>query len=250
MAHGSNINDSFFQGFYKEVWRKLVPEGLSEAEADFIEDVSSLREGQKVLDLMCGYGRHAIPLSRRGFPTTAVDNLPEYIDEISRQASEENLPLSGLCTRVVDMELTQTYDAAICMGNSFAFFNREEALSILQNLAVHLKSGGVFIINTWMLGEIAIKHFQEKEWFYADNYKYLIDNKYLFHPTRIESEHIIIQEDGATESIRGVDYIFTTSELDTMLKEAGFTIDAVYSTPRKRLFRLGDTRAYVVARKI
>jgi SAM-dependent methyltransferase len=249
MAHSDNINDHFFQGFYKEVWRKLIPAGLSEAEADFIEDISSLQAGQKVLDLMCGYGRHALPLSQRGFQTTAVDNLADYIDEIREKASQEQLPLTAVCSRVVDLELTETYDAAICMGNSFAFFNSSEAASILHNISAHLKAGGVFLINTWMLGEIAIKHFQEKEWFYAGEYKYLIDNQYLFYPSRIESEHIIIRKDGATESINGVDYIFTISELDAMLGEAGFSIDAIYATPRKKAFRLGDTRAYIVAKK-
>ena len=249
MAHAPNINDRFFEGFYKEVWRRLIPDGLSEAEADFIEDVSSLQEGQKVLDLMCGYGRHSIPLGLRGFETTAVDNLPDYIEEIREKAREGVLPITAVCDRIVDLKLTDTYDAAICMGNSFAFFNREEALSILHNLAAHLKVGGAFIINTWMIGEIAIKHFQEKEWFYAGEYKYLIDNQYLLQPARIESEHIIIREDGATESIKGIDYIFTITELEVLLQQAGFSLDAIYATPRKRPFRLGDTRAYIVAKK-
>ena len=70
----TNINDTFFEGIYKEVWRKLIPPGLSEVECDFIRDVAQLQAGDRVVDFMCGYGRHALELARRGFPVTAVDN--------------------------------------------------------------------------------------------------------------------------------------------------------------------------------
>jgi 2-polyprenyl-3-methyl-5-hydroxy-6-metoxy-1,4-benzoquinol methylase len=245
-----NINDIFFDGFYKDVWRKLIPAGLTEAEAEFIEEIAGLQSGDKVLDIMCGYGRHAFSLAKKGFSITAVDNLEDYVNEISEQAVNEVLPIKAIHSGVLELELHQTYDAIICMGNSFAFFNEEEAISVLQKLYAHLKPGGIFLINTWMLGEIAIKHYKEKDWFYAGEYKYLIDNKYLFNPTRIESEHIIIRSDGATENIKGVDYIFTFAELETILQKTGFSIKDIYSTPRKRKFQFGDTRAYIAVQKL
>jgi SAM-dependent methyltransferase len=245
----SNINDTFFEGFYKDVWRKLIPAGLTEAETDFIEDAAHLQKGQKVLDVMCGYGRHALELGNRGYNVTAVDNLQEYINEINSKAEEQQVNVHGICDGLLGIELKHTYDAVICMGNSFAFFNEEDALAVLQNLSAHLKQGGVLIINTWMLGEIAIKYFRDKDWFYADDFKYLIDNQYLFNPTRIESEHIIIRQDGVTEIIKGVDYIFTVAELTSLLIKAGFSLSNLYASPRKKVFNFGDSRAYVVATK-
>ncbi len=250
MENGSNINDAFFNGFYKDVWRTLIPAGLSEAETDFIEEVAQLQKGQKVLDLMCGYGRHSLLLAQREYTVTAVDNSSDYIEEIKTKAAAQNLPVKTICKSLTALEIDAVYDAAICMGNSFAFFNSREATAILHNLSAHLKKGGVFIINTWMLGEIALKHFRDKEWFYSGDYKYLIDNRYVFNPSRIESEHIIIRSDGATETIKGIDYIFTVSEMGALFNGAGFSLTAVYSTPRKKPFQLGDARAYLVAIKL
>jgi cyclopropane fatty-acyl-phospholipid synthase-like methyltransferase len=212
-----NINDTFFSGAYKDVWRKLIPAGLTEAETDFIEEAAHLKKGEHVLDIMCGYGRHTLVLANRGYNVTAVDNLQQYIDEINNTAGDQQLSVQGICAGLLDVELAGMYDAAICMGNSFAFFDETDALTVLQNLSAHLKQNGVFIINTWMLGEIAIKHYHEKDWFYAGDYKYLVDNQYLFNPTRIESDHIIIRKDGVTETIKGIDYIFTVAELDALL---------------------------------
>lgn len=245
-----NINNTFFEGFYKDVWRKLIPPGLTEAEADFIINVAALDEGAKVLDLMCGYGRHSIELARRGAGVTAVDNSLDYIEEIKQVAETNALDIKAVCENAITVSLHEVYDTAICMGNSFSFFNEEEVLKILRHLSKHIKRGGTFIINTWMIGEIAIRHYREKDWFYVGDYKYLVDNKYCFNPTRIESEHIIIRSDGETEALKGVDYIFTLSELQNLFEQTGFSLKEIYSTPRKKKFQFNDTRAYLVAEKL
>ena len=244
-----NINNSFFEGSYKDVWRKLIPQGLTEAEADFIEATCGLKTGHRVLDIMCGYGRHALELGKRGMEVTAIDNLEDYIQEINEKAANQSIHVKGVQADVVAVELNGTYDAIICMGNSFSFFNSADALQILQNLSAHIKQGGKLIINSWMIGEIAIRHFKEKDWYYVGTYKCLIDNKYLLHPSRIESEQHIIHQNGEIEVTEGVDYIFTIAELEALLKEASFTLKQVYSTPRKKPFLLGDSRAYIVAER-
>ena len=135
------------------------------------------------------------------------------------------------------------------MGNSLAFFNAETILSILDKIAACLKQNGILLINSWMIGEIAAKNFQERSWHYIDEYKFIQESKYLFHPTRIETDYTILAPTGEIENLKGVDYIFSFAELETMLNKAGFKMEEVYSTPRKRKFRFGEPRAYVVARK-
>lgn len=228
----------------------MIPPGLTEAEVDFIQEICSLKEGSKVLDIMCGYGRHALELAKRGVDVTAVDNLQAYIDEINSKAVQQSVNINAVCEDVLQVQLHDVYDAIICMGNSFAFFDRAAALTILKNTSAHLKNGGIFIINSWMIAEVAIRHFKEKDWHYAGEYKCLLDYKYFFHPSRIESEQTIIAPDGIVEVVKGVDYIFTLDELEAMFNEAGLQTKHVYSTPRKKRFTLGDGRVYVVVKKI
>ncbi|MEI6947842.1 class I SAM-dependent methyltransferase [Paraflavisolibacter sp. H34] len=244
-----NANSRLFQSFYKDVWRKLIPDGLTEAETDFIEEVGRLKAGSRVLDLMCGYGRHTLALAKRGYAVTAVDNLPDYIEEIGETARREALSVEPVLADVVEAAFQGPYDAALCMGNSFASFDAENTAALLHKLAACLQPGGVFIINTWMLAEIAIKHFEEKTWLYVDEFKYLLDNRYRLQPSRIETDHILIAPDGQTQVLKGVDYIFSFAELQQLLEQAGLSIRAVYSTPRKRPYVFGDKRAYIVAGK-
>ncbi len=70
---------------------------------------------------MCGYGRHSIGLARKGMQVTAVDNLEEYIEEIQKISSEENLSLNAIQSDVLNYKSFQEFDLAICMGNSLNF---------------------------------------------------------------------------------------------------------------------------------
>jgi SAM-dependent methyltransferase len=245
----SNINNTFFEGSYKYAWKEIIPPGLTEAEVDFIQDIAALNKGAKVLDLMCGYGRHALELGKREIEVIAIDNLGEYIKEIKNRASEGKLPVKAIQADILQASFNITIDAAVCMGNSFAFFNREDAVTILKNISRHLRAGGVLVINSWMIAEIALKHFKEKDWHYAGAYKCMLEYKYHFHPSRIESEQTIISPDGAIEIINGVDYIFTLDEMEKMFNEAGLKTKDVFATPRKKKFTLGDGRVYIVAQK-
>ena len=62
----NNINDSYFDGYYKDIWRSIIPAELTRKEVDFIVSYFKLQPGNKVLDIMCGYGRHAIALAKKG----------------------------------------------------------------------------------------------------------------------------------------------------------------------------------------
>jgi SAM-dependent methyltransferase len=244
-----NINNTFFEGIYQDAWRQMIPQGLTLVEADFIYDVAHLQAGSQVLDLMCGYGRHAFELARKGVSVTAVDNLPAYVDEITEKAAAAALPVKAVCADVANLPLNETFDAAICMGNSFAFFDREDAVAILKNVAQHLKPGGIFMINSWTVAEVALKYFKERDWHWAGNYQCVLESKYLLQPSRIETGQTIIAPDGTVEKRTGVDYIFTLNELAAMGKEAGMEMKQVYSNPKKRLFQLGDGAVYVVMEK-
>lgn len=245
-----NINDTYFDGAYKEIWRTIIPVELTVKEVDFMLPYFNLQPGSKVLDLMCGYGRHALALARKGVAVTAVDNLQDYITEIQQTTTKENLSVKAVKASATDYKGDDIFDLIICMGNSLQFFNADDTIKLLRNIAAQLKGGGHLLINSWSIAEIAIKNFTGKSWSYVGDLKFLTDSKYLFHPTRIETETIIISPDGSTEEKMGIDYIFSINEMEAMLKAAGLVLKEVYSIPGKKKFTLGEPRAYLVAEKI
>ena len=245
----SNINDTYFDGYYKDLWRIIIPEELTVKEVDFMLPFFNLQPGNKILDLMCGYGRHAIALAKKGMTVTAVDNLHDYINEIRQVADKESLDLKAILADVATYEPTGNFDLTICMGNSLNFYNAADTLQLLNTISSHLIKGGHLLINTWSIAEIAIKNFKDKSWSYIGDKKFIVESKFLFHPARIESESIIISPDGKTETKTGIDYIFSINEMEDILQKAGLTLKEVYSIPGRKKFTVGEPRAYLVAEK-
>ena len=245
-----NVNNSFFNGYYKDIWRQFFPEKTTKAEVDFIVEEAKLDSGSNVLDLMCGYGRHSLELARRKINVTAVDNLPDYINEIQEKTRSEKLSLQCICIDVLEMEIDQEYDAVICMGNSLQFFNEEDVIRLLSNISEHLKAKGKLVINTWSIAEIAMNSFKEKSWSRIGELLFLTESKFLFHPTRIETNSITITDAGEKEEKTGIDFIYSISELESMFNKTGFQLKEIYSIPGKKRFTVGEPRAYIVAEKI
>jgi SAM-dependent methyltransferase len=245
-----NLNSSFFDGYYKEIWRHIFPEKITLVEIDFIVNEGKLHAGNSVLDVMCGYGRHSLELARRGIKVSAVDNLADYINEIREKADVGKLEVEAICEDVLEMHLDRQYDAVICMGNSLQFFNDEDTLRLLSNISAHLKPGGKFFINTWSVAEIAIKDFKDKYWSRIGDLLFLTECKLLFHPTRIVMNSTIITDHGEREEKTGIDFIYSISEMETMLNKTGFQLNEIYSIPGKKHFTVGEPRAYIVAEKL
>lgn len=244
-----NINDTYFDGYYKQIWRSIIPDELTGKEVDFMIPHFNLQAGSKVLDLMCGYGRHTLALAKKGIIVTAIDNLGNYIDEIQKAVDKEQLPVKAIKADVINYKISGDFDLAICMGNSLQFFNAAETTELLSNVAAHLKKGGHLLINSWSIAEIAIKNFKEKSWSQVDDLKFLTDSKFLFHPTRIETESTIIAPDSTTEVKTGIDFIFSVNEMEGMLNRAGLALKDIYSIPGRKKFVVGEPRAYFVAER-
>ena len=242
-----NINNVFFDGYYKDVWRALIPEALTKAEVDFLVSEAGLKAGSNALDLMCGYGRHTLALARLGVNVTAIDNLADYINEIKEIAGRENLPVTPLQQDVLQFQSEDQYDLVICMGNSMSFFNEEDSEKLFSNICSHLKAKGKAIFNSWIIAEIAIKQHKENFWTTVGDLKCLYNSKYLFSPARIETESIFIGPEGDTETKFAVDYIYSLNETEAMLNKSGLAVKEVWSIPGKKKFTLGEPRVYIVA---
>lgn len=245
----ANINDSFFDGQYKEMWKAMIPDVLTVKEVDFMIPYFNLKPGSKVLDLMCGYGRHALALGRKGIHVTAVDNLGDYITEVGAAAATEHLPVKTIQANVTVYQPGELYDLVICMGNSLNFFDTADVHRILQAVSAGLKTGGHFLLNSWSIAEIVYRNFKESSEGDLGGTKMKSDMKILFQPARVVSESIFTIADGTTETRTGIDYIYSLNEIGSMLQEAGLTLEKVYSIPGRKEFTLGEPRAYIVASK-
>ncbi len=245
-----NINDNFFEGHYKKIWKDLIPAELTQKELDFMVPYFELKKGSSILDLMCGHGRHTLGLARKGIKVTAIDNLAEYIDEIKATAEIEALPIQTIKQSILDLQAGGNHDLAICMGNSLQFFDAEDLSIILEVVSKSLKKGGHLLINSWSIAEISIRNFKEEVSSPMGEFQFNAKSTWHFSPSRIEIQSSIISPDGSSEDRNSVDYIYSLNEMEWMLKEGGFKMKEVYSIPGRKKFSFGEARAYIVAENV
>jgi SAM-dependent methyltransferase len=104
-------------------------------------------EGERVLDLCCGPGRHAVEFARRGFQVTGVDQSPYLVSRARERASEAGVTIEWVSADMRTFVRPAAFDLACSLFTSFGLFRKEEDdLRVLRNIHKSLKEAGVLII--------------------------------------------------------------------------------------------------------
>ena len=186
----------FFEGHYKTIWKEITPPILTEREILFIKKYFQLNENSLILDLMCGYGRHAVGLAEIGFKVTAIDNLKFYTDELERIAKSRSLPIHIVNSNILTYATDSQFDLVLCMGNSLNFFNSGDLRRIFENISTNLYNGGFLLFNSWSIAEIAFREYKENSEATLNNFHIKTVSSFKLRPTRIEAEMVISDENG------------------------------------------------------
>ena len=116
----------------------------TESQVDFIIKTLNLNGTEKILDLACGYGRHALSFARRGYEVVGVDITKEYIEDAEKTAKEEALNARFILSDIRDVKFQNEYDVVLNMADGAIGYleNDEENLKIFDIIGRALKSGG------------------------------------------------------------------------------------------------------------
>jgi SAM-dependent methyltransferase len=108
-----------------------------------LQHAQKIRPGGRVLDLACGYGRHARWLAAQGFKVLAVDRDQEAL------ASMQDI--SGISVQACDLEATDDPLEGKCFDAIVV--SRYLYRPLLPQLPFFLASSGVLIYETFMCGQ-------------------------------------------------------------------------------------------------
>ncbi|GAB3893770.1 class I SAM-dependent methyltransferase [Larkinella knui] len=241
--------ENFFNGLVQEAWKAAQTEEQTELECDFLNDVLELQPGQRVLDIFCGHGRHALELARLGYAVTGVDISTESILEVQKVAKREKLPVEAIAGDFLALDLEGGFQAAYCFGNSFSFFPHDQMLLFLQKIADQLPTGGRFAAETAMIAESVLPDFQERSWMQAGDITFLMENNYDARQSCINAQLTYLRN-GQSVQRQARHYVYTIAELHRLFEKAGLTITEQFGNLDGSEFLLGDDRLLLVAQKM
>ncbi|HUI57104.1 MAG TPA: class I SAM-dependent methyltransferase [Bryobacteraceae bacterium] len=239
-----NWQSSFFRGVALELWRRVIPPEMTEAEVDFLERTFRADAGSQFLDVPCGAGRHALELARRGYRITGVDSSEESIAQARAASESVQWVLRDMC----DLPWESEFSGAYCFGNSFGYLDRRKAARFLAAVARGLKPGARFIVDTGMAAESILPSIGVKRWYRAGDIFMLSENRY--HPAdgRLDIEYTFIHQ-GEVDMRPSSSYVFTVAEICRMHQEAGLETVELLASTAGEAYQVGAPRLILVTEK-
>ncbi len=140
---------SWFAEIFDAEFPRLLPSTSASRgvrEARFARDCLGLAPGSAVLDLACGWGRHAVELASLGLDVTALDLSRPLLEMGLGEASRRGVPVRFVHGDMREMAFDAAFDGVVCLGTSFGYFDDYQNFEVLGAMARALRPGGSLLI--------------------------------------------------------------------------------------------------------
>jgi SAM-dependent methyltransferase len=187
----------------------------TEQEVEFLVEALALTAGQRVLDVGCGPGRHALALARRGIHVHGVDASPEFVALGRAAAAEEGLPVTFAEVDVRALASAAEFDAAICLcQGGFGLLGGRDEVDVFGRIVAAVRPQGA----------LAVSAFSS---FFA--LRFLEDGETFDPATGVLHERSTLRnEDGVEREVDLWTTCFTARELELLAASAGVDVDGVF----------------------
>ena len=195
-------------------------------EAAFIMSRLELGPGNRVLDIGCGYGRHAIELAASKISVTGIDTSLPLMIKAAELSRDQGVEVDFMHQDMREMTFDSEFDGAYCMMTSFGYFDDEANQDVIRRVFCALKPGGRFLLEVinrdFVLGDLP-----SRVWWEGGECVVMDEVEFNFLTSRIVSKRSVVFADGRSVnhdlSIRA----YCLHELGRLLSEQGFKVSSV-----------------------
>jgi SAM-dependent methyltransferase len=206
--------------------------------------------GQRIADLGCGIGRHAVPLASHGFDVVAIDASQWAVQQVKSAARKAGVSLEAYRADLLtaDLERAVPFDAAICI-QAFGWGSDADQLRMLRRIRCQLRPGGVLILDHSNASAI-LRNYVPDATFVASDVTATFHREYHAATGRSQGWVDVQCAGGRGTRIHDDVRLYQPPEVDRLLRAAGFVVERVDGEFTVRGEVTSDTR-YVqfVARK-
>jgi SAM-dependent methyltransferase len=217
-------------------------------EVHFIKNVLNLSPTANMLDLYCGYGRHAIELAKLGFHVTGIDATREFLDIANQKAREANVNITFAQCDMRKIAYKNQFDAIINMFAAFGYFSDKENSDVLGLINTALRPSGLFLIDLlnreWMVNNNLNRYWRHPSGEYVLSYKIELKNGIA-----TMKRQLINQITGTKMQYVFVLRAYSLAEMSAILKQNNFTIKATYGDFNQQPYGCDTPRMIILAQK-
>jgi SAM-dependent methyltransferase len=240
-------DDAFWQTFYEV----LFPEERFEHAEEQVDKILELIQfdGNSILDLACGPGRHSVVLAKREYKVTGVDLSPFLLAKAREQASAAGVDIEWIQKDMRNFRRSEAFDLCLNMFTSFGYFEKkDDDRLVLRNIYDSLAVGGTFLIDISGKEWLA-KHFTPTSSQELEDGTLMIERREIYDDwTRIRNTWIMLK-DGRANEHQFEHSVYSAQELKDLLFEAGFGTLEIYGSLDGVAYGPEASRLIVVAHK-
>jgi SAM-dependent methyltransferase len=214
--------EEIFNDDYLRTQRRYTPEQVT-AEGNFIEASLGVEKGASVLDVGCGIGRQAVELATRGYEVLGLDLSLAMLSRASENAQNRGAKLNFLQSDMLEMEFTELFDAAYCVGSTFGFFDDDKNADVIQRLHRALKPGGTLLLEV-INRDCAAQQHPAMNWYEGDGCVCMEETNFNWFTSRLEGKRTLLLEDGRQREQKFSMRMYSLHELGKILHNAGFRV--------------------------
>jgi ubiquinone/menaquinone biosynthesis C-methylase UbiE len=214
--------DAFFSDFYLRLHAAAEPGGEAAAQALAAARLTGVPAGGALLDVACGFGRHAVPLAEAGYSVTGVDRSETLLGEARRRAGGGDNPN---LVRADYRELPfgdDTFDGALNLFTSLGYLGDEEDTRVLAEIGRVLRPGARLVVEILHRDRL-VREWSEQDWRMVGEGRVLLEQRTFDARAGVaQTTQTLIEPSGERESRTWSVRVYTATELLAMLGAAGF----------------------------
>jgi SAM-dependent methyltransferase len=134
---------------YSPTWYRVfgsaVPQEQTEREVAFLGRVLPLPDFRRILDVPCGFGRHAAALTALGYDVTGVELDLDVAAEARRRAPQAAIVVADMRS----LPPLGEFDAAVCLWASFGYWDDATNEDVLAQLPARVRAGGRLVLDVF-----------------------------------------------------------------------------------------------------
>ena len=241
---------AFFDDDYLRIYRPTFTAERTDSEVDFIESLLAVPKGSAVLDLACGYGRHAIGMAGRGYRVTGLDFNPQYLGIAAAEAAAAGATVAWRSGDMRELPFESEFDGVYSFFTSFGYFGDDENEQVLAGIARALKPGGRFLIDM-MNRDWLLTHPQQRTWTQRDDGALFMEETSLeLAASRVSTRQMLIDPQGGPQVTK--EYFlraYTCAELTSLMRRHGLVVKEVCGGTDRRPYDTESRRLVLVAER-
>lgn len=214
----------WFEDWFNEDYLKAYPhrderEAIEQVEA--VIELLHLSGKERILDLACGNGRHALEFARRGYDVVGVD-LSETLLALAQESAEaQHLTLSLERRDMRDLHNLGSFDLVLSLFTSFGYFaDMADNQKVLDEVASCLRSGSLFFLD-YLHPHQVYSQLEPRS-------TLQIEGETVRVTRRTEGDLAIKELHFPTHTYTERVHLYTKAQLEQMLKNANLLLEAVY----------------------